>query len=259
MPPVPVFVLHFAGPNVPAPVASAAVSQQPFDRRCLTLTSSDSGVHRVAGVSVAVWDGARDTEPVVVLAHGAGSSLRHAVHLGVCTAVADAGPTVVSFNFPYAEAERRSPDRMPRLLDCFREILDWVRQEFAGRRIVTGGRSMGGRAASLLEAQEPGAAGLVLLNYPLVAASAKPGAMPRTEHWPQLGVPVLFVHGTRDRLLPQPLLTESLPLLRAASVTVHVVEGADHGFAVPRSTGNTADDVYQEVGATVAQWVMTLQ
>ena len=114
---------------------------------------------------------------------------------------------------------------------------------------------MGGRAASLLEAEEPGVAGLALLNYPLVGISAKAGAPARTDHWPALAVPVLFVHGNRDRLLPLELFEQSLPLLSNAAVTVHLIDGADHGFAVPRSTGRTPADVHHEVGATVAEWV----
>ncbi|MPZ74882.1 MAG: hypothetical protein GEU74_17005 [Nitriliruptorales bacterium] len=146
---------------------------------------------------------------------------------------------------------------MPRLLDCFRDVLEWTREQFPDRGIVTGGRSMGGRAASLLEAEERGAAGLALLNYPLVGVRANATAAPRTGHWPQLTVPVLFVHGTRDRLLPTALFEESLPLLGgSASVTVHVVESADHGFAVPRSTGRSAAEVHREVGEALARWVV---
>lgn len=206
-------------------------------------------------MTVAVWNGTHSSPGTVVLGHGAGSSLRHDVHLGVCAAVAAAGPQVVSFNFPYAEAARRSPDRMPRVLDCFRDVLQWVRGELAPDVIVAGGRSMGGRAASLLQAEEHTVDGLVLLNYPLVPASGRPGAAPRTDHWPSLAVPVLFVHGTRDRLMPLDLFEQRRPLLSAAALTVHIVEGADHSFVVPRATGRAAHDVHREVGEAVAQWL----
>ena len=223
------------------------------------MTSSSTVPLRDGGtvdrVTVRVWEGRAGDGPVVLLAHGAGSSLRHAVHLAVCEAVAAAGPTTVSFNFGYAEAQRRSPDRMPRVLDCFRDVLAWTRSEFPGRAVVTGGRSMGGRAASLLEAAQPSVAGLVLLNYPLVGVR---GGDPRTQHWPDLAVPVLFVHGTRDRLMPLELLDTALPLLSHAAVTVHVIDGADHSFGVPRSTGRAPADVYREVGEATARWLQGL-
>ena len=218
-----------------------------------TVPLRDGGT--VDRVTVRLWEGARDDGPVVVLAHGAGSSLRHPVHLAVCEAVAAAGPTTVSFNFPYAEAQRRSPDRMPRVLDCFRDVLEWTRAQFPDRPVVTGGRSMGGRAASLLEAAEPSVAGLVLLNYPLVGVR---GGDPRTGHWPDLAAPVLFVHGTRDRLMPLALFDTSLPLLTHGAVTVHVIDGADHSFGVPRSTGRDQADVYREIGEATARWLQGL-
>ena len=218
-----------------------------------TVPLRDGGT--VDQVTAHVWEGSEPGGRVVVLAHGAGSSLRHAVHLAVCEAVAAAGPTTVSFNFPYAEAQRRSPDRMPRVLDCLRDVLAWTRSQFPGQDIVTGGRSMGGRAASLLEAAEPTVAGLVLLNYPLVGVR---GGDPRTRHWPDLTVPVLFIHGTRDRLMPLELFDTSLPLLSRAAVTTHVIDGADHSFGVPRATGRSAADVYREIGETTARWLRGL-
>jgi predicted alpha/beta-hydrolase family hydrolase len=218
-----------------------------------TVPLRDGGT--VDRVTVRVWEGSDAAAPVVLLAHGAGSSLRHPGHLEVCAAVAAAGPTTVSFNFAYAEAQRRSPDRMPRVLNCFRDVLDWTRAQFPGRAVVTGGRSMGGRAASLLEAAEPSVAGLVLLNYPLVGIR---GGEPRTQHWPELSVPVLFVHGTRDKLLPLELFDQSRPLLSRSATTVHVIEGADHGFSVPRASGRTPADVYSEVGEATAAWLRGL-
>jgi predicted alpha/beta-hydrolase family hydrolase len=141
------------------------------------------------------------------------------------------------------------------VLNCFRDVLDWTRAQFPGRPLVTGGRSMGGRAASLLQAAEPSVAGLVLLNYPLVGVR---GGDPRTGHWPDLAVPILFIHGTRDRLMPLELFDTSLPLLSRAPVTVHVIEGADHSFGVPRSTGRAQADVYREVGEATAGWLRGL-
>jgi uncharacterized protein len=212
----------------------------------------------VDAVSLWLWtENAAKDQPVVLLAHGAGAPADHPVHVGVCTAIAATGLPVAAFNFAYAQAGRRSPDRTDRLLDCYRDVAEAVAAELPGRPILAGGRSMGGRTASLLAAEGYPFDGLVLLNYPLVGIRGGPQSPPRVEHWPQLDLPVLFVHGTRDRLLPAELFEQHLPSL-PGPVTVHVVEGADHSFAVLRGTGRTRTDVYGEVAEAVAGWAVAL-
>ena len=208
----------------------------------------------VESVRLWVWDAdARADAPVVLLGHGAGAPADHPVHVGVCTAIARAGLPVATFNFAYAEAGRRSPDRTERLLDCFRDAADAVMTALPGRPVLAGGRSMGGRMASLLAAEGHPFSGLVLLNYPLVGIRSGPDSPPRVDHWPRLDLPVLFVHGTRDRLLPAELFERHRGTL-PGPVTVHVVDGADHSFGVPRSSGRTAAQVYDEVAGAVAAW-----
>lgn len=189
-----------------------------------------------------------------MLAHGAGSRLDHPLHQAVAGAIAATGHTVVSFNFVYAELGRRGPDPMPRLRSCLTDVLRWTRERLPARPIVTGGRSMGGRVASLLAADGEPCDGLVLLNYPLLPAARRPDSRPRTEHWPQLRVPVLFVHGNRDRLLDEAVFADSLPLL-ATDATVAVIEQADHSFRVPATARRAPQDVYAEVGRAVASWL----
>ena len=165
---------------------------------------------------------------------------------------------MAAFNFAYAQAGRRSPDPTQRLLDCFTDVAEEVTSRLPGRPLVAGGRSMGGRMASLLAAQGFPFDGLALLNYPLIGIRGGPQSPPRVEHWPQLDLPVLFVHGTRDRLLPLTLFEEHRGLL-AGAVSVHVIDGADHSFGVMRSTGRTAQDVYAEVARAVADWATALR
>lgn len=196
-----------------------------------------------------------DDGPVILLAHGAGSRLDHPVHRGVAQALAGAGLAVVSFNFAYSEAGRRSPDPAPRLLSCYADVAQWAAARFPGRPLVGGGRSMGGRMASILAAQGQTFAGLALLNYPLVGAAG--AAKPRTDHWPQIDVPVLFVHGSRDRMFPDDVFVAARALLRPP-VTVHVVDDADHAFAVPKRAQRAAADVYAEVAAAVTAWLATV-
>jgi len=122
-------------------------------------------------VSVAIEMPAVDRQaaPVVILAHGAGSDMHHASVVDVCEGIRAAGFPTVRFNFPYREAGRGVPDRQPVLIECWRAVLAAVRADprLAERPLVLGGRSMGGRMASLLLAEGEPAAGLLLLAFPL--------------------------------------------------------------------------------------------
>lgn len=231
--------------------SSAGVCVQSPDHHRVDLTSPGA----VTSVAAEVWGPASGGGgPVLLLAHGAGSRVDHPVHRGVAAAVAATGHPVVAFNFAYSEAGRRSPDLARRLLDCYRDVADWAGSQFPHRPLVGGGRSMGGRMASLLAAEGYPLAGLVLLNYPLVASRGGGSGAPRTQHWPSLSVPVLFVHGSRDRLFPSDVFSASRDLLQVPT-TVHVVDDADHVFGVPKRAGRDASQVYSEVGEVVGRWL----
>lgn len=212
----------------------------------------------VGSVTVQTWGEQDAGGPLLLLAHGAGSRVDHPVHRGVASAVAAAGHTVVAFNFAYTEAGRRAPDPADRLRSCYRDVAAWAGERFPGRPLIGGGRSMGGRMASLLAAEGYPFAGLVLLNYPLVASRSRTTGTPRTAHWPQIEVPVLFVHGSRDPLFPSERFAAARSLLRP-DVAVHVIDGADHAFAVPKRAQRSAVEIYAEVAAAVSGWLTAVQ
>ena len=137
----------------------------------------------------------RTTSPTppasLLLFPGAGSDREHSSLVAIEAAVAPR--TCVRADFPYRKAGRRAPDRAPVLLQA-------VEDEAAAidGPLVLGGRSMGGRMCSMAvaEGRVPRAVGLVLISYPL-HPPGKPDKL-RVEHLPQLTVPCLFVHGTKD-------------------------------------------------------------
>jgi uncharacterized protein len=201
--------------------------------------------------------------PLLVLAHGAGADQRHRFMVTVASSLATAGVPVVTFNFLYTEQRRRSPDRAAVLEDTWRTVLEAIDSELSPEHaVVVGGKSMGGRIASQVLASAPATAawsrvkGLVLLGYPL-HPPGKPDAA-RTTHLPGIRVPILLVQGTRDSFGTREEVTpvfDGIP----AEVTYEFIEGGDHSFAVPKSSGVTERDVLSGITSRTAEWIKHLR
>jgi predicted alpha/beta-hydrolase family hydrolase len=199
----------------------------------------------------------RTADRAVLLAHGAGAAMDSANLGAFADALAAAKIPVLRFNFPYVTAGRRSPDRAAVLDAAVREARAELmrRTKLPAERLVLGGRSMGGRYASMLAAQD-GALGLLLLGYPL-HPPGKPD-QPRVDHFAQLRMPVLFVSGTRDAFgTPDELRAAARRI--EGPVSWHWIESADHGFKPSkRDTGKTIADVLPEAAAAAVEWVRAL-
>lgn len=164
------------------------------------------------------------------------------------------GFTVVRFNFPYRDKGSGRPDPMPVLKASVADAAAQARNEFAPRKLIIGGRSMGGRAASMLAADGFECDGLLLLAYPLHPAG-QPEKL-RDAHLAKIGVPVLCLNGTRDALCDRKLMDPIVSSLDHWQM--HWLEGADHSFHVLKSSGRTDDQVMQEVGASAQRWLASL-
>jgi len=189
----------------------------------------------------------------VVLAPGAGSRVTGPSLCGVAAGLAARGYPVLAFNFAYAERRRPFPDPPARLESAWRDTVAFARARL-GRPLVLGGRSMGGRIATHLAAAGEPCAGLALLAYPL-HPPGRPERL-RTDHWPRLTVPVLFVQGDHDERCDLDLLErERRERLGGAPSRLHPLAGADHELQVP---GRDRDEVLDEVAAVVAGWAAGL-
>ena len=186
---------------------------------------------------------------VFVCAHGAGGHKDDRGMTRAAQALEAAGFGVVRFNFPYREKGSGRPDPMPVLKASIAEAVARARNELAPRRLVIGGRSMGGRAASMLAADGFECDGLLLLAYPLHPAG-QPEKL-RDAHLPRIKVPVLCINGTRDALCERGLMDKTV---KNPWWHMHWLEGADHSFHVLKSSGRTDDDVMAEVGNTARDW-----
>jgi predicted alpha/beta-hydrolase family hydrolase len=190
--------------------------------------------------------------PMLILAHGAGSDMHNPFLSFVHEALAMRGIATVKFNFPYMEAGRKAPDPPQRLAQTWRSVIQRVRADAKPGALFVGGKSMGGRIASMVAAGGEPVAGLVLLGYPLQPAG-RPGAV-RSEHFTHIMCPMLFVQGSRDRLCNLDLLRSVLTNV-SAPATLHVIEEGDHSFKVPKRTGRTERQIWDEIVEVVAAWL----
>jgi predicted alpha/beta-hydrolase family hydrolase len=179
---------------------------------------------------------------LLVLGHGAGGGPEAPDLLAARDAAVIAGFSVARIEQPYRVAGRRVAAPTAQLDEAFLAIVAQV--PFQGA-LVVGGRSSGARVACRT-ATELGASGVLALAFPLVppgrtTSRADELAMPR--------VPRLVVQGSRDAF--------GMPL-RKRGIKVHVVDGADHSFAVRRLDGRTRADVLAEVRDVVGKWLQTV-
>ncbi len=190
-----------------------------------------------AGAITAVRTDAKNARWTFVYAPGAGSNIDDPFGVYAARELAKHGVTTLRFQFPYMEAGRRSPDRPPVLEATWRAVIDAARDPKT--RLVAGGRSMGGRIASQVAAQGAAVDALALFAYPL-HLPGKPEHM-RDEHLGKLHVPVLFCSGTNDAFGSPDELRAAAKKVRGSKL--HLLEAADHGFAVRKLTGRTREDV----------------
>src|SRR5437867_5289483 len=199
---------------------------------------------------------AASSRALFVCAHGAGGHMGDRGVLGVAEQLRGRGFHVVRFNFLYKEKGSSRPDPMPRLKECIAAVAAHARRELAPQTLLLGGRSMGGRAASMLAADGFPCEGLLLLAYPLHPAG-KPEEL-RDAHLAKIEVPVLCLNGTRDALCRRDLMEGVVDRL-TERWTMHWLEGADHSFHVLKSSGRSDGDVLDEIAEACGAWASSLK
>ena len=189
-----------------------------------------------------LFDGPKTAKLTLILAHGAGAPMDSPFMDTFAIGVAKAGIRVARFEFPYMAERRQSgkkrpPDSLNKLLDSFRSAT----AAFAGKAFAVGGKSMGGRIASMI-ADEAGAEALVCLGYPF-----HPPGNPqkiRTEHLYKLKTPTLILQGTRDPFgKPEDIKTLKLP----KTIRVRWLEDGEHSFKPRKASGRTEEQNIAEV------------
>lgn len=195
------------------------------------------------------------TGALFVCAHGAGGHMADRGMLALAERLRRAGFGVVRFNLLYREKGSTRPDPMPLLKETVAAVATYAREQVPAEKLILGGRSMGGRAASMLVADGFACDGLLLLAYPLHPAG-QPEKL-RDAHLAKITVPTLCLNGTRDALCRRDLMEKVVDRL-SARWTMHWLEGADHGFHVLKSSGRSDGDVLNEVADVSRAWASGL-
>lgn len=207
------------------------------------MASPDTATNPVSSVTDTpmIATGPENAEWTFVFAHGAGKGMDSAFMDAVSNRLAARGIRTVRFEFPYMAARRRGgvrkpPDRQEKLLGAFRSVLSAIRSAEAGK-IAIGGKSMGGRMASILASESPGICDAVIcLGYPF-HPPGKPEKT-RTDHLFRLDVPCLICQGTRDPFgNPDDVEGYNLP----GNIRIQWIDDGDHDLKPRKSSGFTHD------------------
>jgi predicted alpha/beta-hydrolase family hydrolase len=192
-----------------------------------------------------------------VMAHGAGAGMRHQFLERVSASLGARGVATFRYQFPYMDAGRNRPDAPPILEETVRAAVMKAGEIVPELPIVAGGKSLGGRMTSSAAATAPldRARGLVFLGFPL-HPPGQPGTH-RADHLQSVDVPMLFLQGTRDGFARLDLITDVTSRLKSLA-TLHLVEGSDHSFGVPKRAGRSQDQVTDELADAIVGWARAL-
>ncbi len=191
----------------------------------------------------------------VIAAHGAGNDMENPLLVAFTDGLAGAGYSAMRFNFPYKEKGLKMPDRPQKLEDTWTAVCRYFREESGAgmTRIIAAGKSMGGRIASQMAADEKlTVQGLIFLGYPL-HPPGDPSKI-RDAHLYRIGIPMLFFAGTRDPLCDLAKLRPVLGKL-PAPWKLDIIEGGDQSVRVPKAMGIKESDTHAHVVETTIQWL----
>jgi hypothetical protein len=192
-----------------------------------------------------------------VLAHGAGAGMRHPFLEAVAQDLAGRGIATLRYQFPYMERGQNRTDPPGVAEGTVRAAVEAAGVYAPGLSLIAGGKSFGGRMTSQAQAKSalPGVCGLAFLGFPL-HAPGKPSES-RAKHLEDVGIPMLFLQGTRDPLADLTLMRRVTVGL-GARATLHVVEGGDHSFKVLKRSGKADAQVLDDLVSAIAGWARRL-
>ena len=197
-----------------------------------------------------------DAKWLLVLGHGASTTMRHSTLQTIAKRLADIGIATFRYQFPYMERGGGGRESQAVALATVRSAVAAAHAAAGDLSILVGGHSYSARMSSLTAAEAPieHVRGLVFFAFPL-HPSGKEGTE-RAEHLDDVTVPMLFLSGTRDKLAVLDLLVPVCENL-GDKATLHLLDTADHGFKVLKRR-KTEEDVFVEMTRVLSEWIETL-
>jgi predicted alpha/beta-hydrolase family hydrolase len=191
----------------------------------------------------------------VIVAHGAGNDMENPLIVAFADGLSQAGYPTLRFNFPYKEKGKKAPDRPDVLEKTWISAFEFFKSKtepYSGG-IVGAGKSMGGRIASQLAAEGRLPVNrLLFLGYPLHPPGKKDKL--RDAHLYRIQIPMLFFAGTRDPLCDLQKLEEVLDKLETIW-SLDMLEGGDHSFKTPKSSGLNPETVFKHIVQKSVDWI----
>jgi predicted alpha/beta-hydrolase family hydrolase len=203
----------------------------------------------------ALLDAPSDALAVFVFAHGAGAGMSHSFMGAIAAGLAARGIATLRYQFPYMERGSRRVDPPALAHATVRAAVAKAASRLPEVPLFAGGKSFGGRMTSQAQAGSalPGVRGIVFVGFPLHPAG-KPSTL-RADHLAQVGLPMLFLQGSRDELADLALLKGAVAGL-GKRATLEVFEHADHSFHVPTRSGRTDAQVREMLLDAMERWMI---
>lgn len=189
---------------------------------------------------------------LLVLGHGASTSMRHRTMETIAEALAKRGIATFRYNFPYSE-NGTARNSTATCVETIRNAVRAAREAAPDLTLLAGGHSFGGRMTTTAQSEEPleNVKGLVQFSFPLHLAG-RPDTK-RAEHLSAIKVPMLFLSGTRDELAALDLLKPVIEKL-GKNATLHLLDTANHGYKVLKKTRESTEDVFDEMARVLGEW-----
>lgn len=189
---------------------------------------------------------------LVVLGHGASTSMRHATMQRIADALAERHIATFRYNFPYSE-NGTSRNSTATCVETIRNACRTAHEAAPDLELLAGGHSFGGRMTTTAQSDEPieRLRGLVLFSFPLHLAG-RPDTK-RAKHLSAITVPMLFLSGTRDELATLDLLEPVIDKL-GKNASLHLLDTANHGYKVLKKTRESTEDVFDEMARVMGEW-----
>lgn len=190
---------------------------------------------------------------LIVLGHGASTSMRHATMQRIAEVLAERNIATFRYNFPYSESGT-SRNSNATCVETIRSAVKAAHEAAPDLTLLAGGHSFGGRMTTTAQSEEPleNVAGLVLFSFPLHLAG-RPDTR-RADHLLKIKIPMLFLSGTRDELATLDLLKPTISAIGDTTV-LHLLDTANHGYKVLKKTRASTEDVFDEMARVTREWV----